>query len=239
MMAHSTFGLAYGGPNRIIEQQQNQSTDIANTEIAATSASAAEEVQGWYHYDPNTEDFHQSSVDEEQEEEQIAAQALVNVCEQALDATTCGCEQVQDDDDDTSLMRSSFSFGFRKEMVEDSPSASPRSEVYGQSNLAITSTAADDDCGDEQQKGLGSESLVADSGSTGVSQACSSSSSNNNEKILGISSLILFPHLRESRLGSHRGSVMEAGIVLDTRVFGGIGIVQEGRKVGVRRSQGA
>lgn len=236
MMAHSTFGLAYGGPNRTIEQKQNQSTDTANTEITATSISAAEEVQGWYHYDPSTEGFHQSSVDEEQEEEQIAAQTLVDVCEQALDATTCGCEQAQEDDDDTSLMRSSFSFGFRKEVVEDSPSASPRSEVYGTSNLAITSTAADDGCGDAQQKGLGSESFVADNGFTGISQACSPSSTNNNEKNIGITSLTLFPQLRGSRLGSHRGSVMEAGIVLDTRSFGGIGIVQEGRKVGVQRS---
>lgn len=208
--------------------EPRMTTATTNTE-AKPQTDSGYEVKGWYLYDPATEDFRQSSVDEEEEDEQNAAQTLVDACEQALDtsapATTCGHEEMKQ----STLMRSSFSFVVSKESAAaSSPSSSPLSGSYEKLSPSGTRTK------DRRLRDSQHPSSISNSGAgTSESTACSP----NNKR--GPPSLAFSPPLRETRLSSHRGSVMEAGVVLDTRVFGGIGIVQEGRKVGVRRSAGS
>jgi hypothetical protein len=220
MMAASTFGIAYGGPNRMFIEQEKPNTST-NT-IEATPAPALlgiEGVKGWFLYDPKTEDFRPSSEDEEKEEEQVAAQTLVDLCEEALaPPMTHG--------GDVGLMRSSFSFVVRKESVGVSPCASPLNNgEHGTANL--TSTKTGDGHWYQSRREMSVASLdVVNGGLSPLNDNCKTAR------------MMPLPPLRETRLGSHRGSVMEAGVVLDTRVFGGIGVVQKGRHVGVSRSEG-
>lgn len=243
MMAASTVGLAFGGPGRMLFEQpkaQIPSTKSVNTPPPVI---AEGRVKGWFLYDPDTEDFRQSSVDERKEEEQIAAQTLVDVCEQALDdvesATACDYER----EPASGLLRTSFSFVVSKESFEPSPSASPFSGGRGKEGLIAPITIISDCYGGHSQQELGrvSSSNIDVNLESSVASASTSSSSSTIINIIehDTPSLKVLPPLRETRLGSHRGSVMESGIVLDPRIFGGIGVVQDGRKVGVRRSEGS
>lgn len=243
MMAASTAGLAFGGPDRMLIKQPKSRIALKKTGDTSPPVSEEAGVRAWLMYDPQTEDFRQLSVDERKEEEQIAAQTLVEACEEALDAastTAISEEQGQE----AGLLRSSFSFAVSKESCASSPSASPFSGRRKIANPIPPVTIMSDGYGGGSRSDGRKKSSTIVNGSGDFSPTTSSSSSSSstlndcNYDNHVTPSLKDFPSIRETRLGSHRGSVMEAGVVLDSRIFGGIGIVQDGRKVGVRRSEG-
>lgn len=212
---------------------ESATTNTQRKTIDSTAAAPiAQEggVKGWLLYDPQTGGFRQSSIDQETE----AAQTLVDACEQAFDAspvTTCGCEQ---EEEDSHLLRRSFAFVVNDEYDLSSPSVSPFSDAHGESDTTTSTATTCDGLDDETQEQAASEQTP--SAVNGNSPETPSPSPRDNTIYRGISSLTFFPPLRETRLSSHRGSVMEAGVVLDTTIFGGIGIVQSGRKVDVKKS---
>ncbi|CZT24678.1 uncharacterized protein RCC_10405 [Ramularia collo-cygni] len=227
-MAASTFGLAFGSPKGMPIDQRKASTSTADC-IPPSTHTTSGGIHGWFLYNPKTENFHQSAMDEEKEEEQVAAQTLVDVCEEALDDAsemTCGCEEEEEEEEEgPGLLRNSFSFVATTDLLEHSPAVSPFSDVYGASDSPASSTISH--TGSDVEALKRSLSLVC--GSTGTSL----SPFPLNDR--GTSGLTFFPLLCESHLSSHRGSVMEAGVALDSRVFGGIGTVQKGRKANVRK----
>lgn len=238
-MAASTSALAFGGPDRLSFEPPKVRTVSTQTETTAPPADDRSGVRGWLHYDPQTENFRQSSVDERRKEEDNAAQNLVKVCEHALDAASagpCGYQQQQE----SSLLRSSFSFVVRKASVTSSPSASPFSGGHGKVDISPPLSVTNECHGSGSQQETSKHPPVIINGSSDSSQTSSSTlpSLNNIDISREAPRMMFLPPPHETRLGSHRGSVMEAGVILDDRVFGGIEIVQDGRKVGVRRSQG-
>lgn len=251
MMAASTFGLAFGGPDRMfINHGQQQSTNLTDKAMPTAPAGGGLEVKGWLFYDPIAETFRQSPADQEGDDEDIAARTLVDACESAMEddsTTTCGCDEEDEEEyeeehdehedcGDLNLLKSSFSFVVSTEPFTPSPSVSPFSDAHGDSDTntsTTTKTSSDDEYLPKIQ--AGQTSSVSDSDDASKSTLPPSNTKINDRQT---SSLTFFPPLRGSRLGSHRGSVMEAGVVLDTRTFGGIGVVQNGRKVDVRKSVG-